>query len=237
MKKGLRFLKVTILTIALLTTIGVKAQECNATLFLKKGTILEYTNYDKKGRDQGSAKHETLSMNDDNGKLSAEIQVTMDGKKKGETFTTQYNAYCENGLISIDMSRFFDNSKLMQYDENDFTIDVDGNVLQFPVNMSEGDQLNNGEITIKVSNETMTLVTMVMNVTDRKVLANENITTPAGTFECQKVSFKFETKFGIIKVRGSATEWYHKDKVLVKSESYNKKGKLVGYTLLTKLSK
>jgi len=228
------FSKFITLTLILLFSTHISAQDCNAALFLKEGTTLEYTNYNKKGKEESVTKHKTLSVEGDSDKLSAEIQMTMNDKKSKEVFSTQYNAYCENGLISIDMSRFFDNTKLTQYDE-DFTIDIDGNVLEFPVDVSEGDQLNDGEITIVVSNETMKLATMVMTISDRKVLSKESITTSAGTFECQKISFNFETKIGFIKVRGSATEWYNEDYVLVKSESYNKKGKLQGSTLLTNL--
>ena len=61
-------------------------------------------------------------------------------------------------------------------------------------------------------------------------------TTAAGTFDCHKVTYDFDVKFGFVKAKGSGVEWYDKDKVLVKSESYNKKGKLTGYTELTKIN-
>jgi hypothetical protein len=234
MKAFKKFSKLISITLVVLFSTHISAQDCNAALFLKEGTTLEYTNYNKKGKEESSTKHKTLSVKSDNNKLSAKIQITMEDKKNKEVFSSQYNAYCENGLISIDMSRFFDNTQLMQYDEK-FTVDIDGNVLEFPINVSEGDQLNDGDITIKVSNETMTIVTMVMTISDRKVLSKESITTSAGTFECQKLSFNFETKIGFIKVKGSAIEWYNKDYVLVKSESYNKKGKIQSSTFLTNL--
>jgi len=38
------------------------AQECNAALFLKKGTVLEYTSFTKKGKEDGKSIHETTSQ-------------------------------------------------------------------------------------------------------------------------------------------------------------------------------
>ena len=126
-------------------------------------------------------------------------------------------------------------SKLLQYEGSDFDISIEGDMLYFPKDMSVGDELNNGTITVKVVKDGFTLVTMTMDILNRKVEANERVTTDAGTFECQKVSYDFESKFGIIKVKGSAQEWYHNDRLLIKSESYNKKGKLIGSTALTSI--
>jgi len=37
----------------------------------------------------------------------------------------------------------------------------------------------------------------------------------------------------IMKMETSSTEWFSKEVGMVKSESYNKKGKLISYSLLT----
>ena len=83
----------------------------------------------------------------------------------------------------------------------------------------------------------MQVVTVTMDITNRKILGNETITTSAGTFVCKKVSYDFESKIGFIKVKGSGIEWHSEDKAIVKSESYNKKGKLTGSQELTKIIK
>lgn len=212
------------------------AQQCSEALVMKKGTILEYTSFTKKGKEDGKSVFETLNVTKDGNQLIADIKATiLDSKKKGNDFSVQHKAYCENGVFSIDMLRFFDTSKLKEYQngDNDIKIDIDGNVLRFPSEMEVGTTLNDGTITIKVGKEDITLVTITSNITNRKVTGKETITTPAGTFECNKVTFDFDTKIGILRVRGSAAEWYDKDKVVVKSESYNKKGKVISTSKLT----
>ena len=211
----------------------ITAQECNAALFLKEGNVLEYTSFDKKGKAISKASHETLSLKDEENKLTALIKVVSEDIKGKDSFTSEYEASCQDGLFSLDMARFFDTSKLQQYDDEEFSVEMEGDVLEFPVNMSEDSTMNDGSITVKVSKDNFTLVTMIFNVTNRKVVGNETITTKAGTFDCQKVTFDFDSKFGFIKVRGSGVEWYQKDRVVVKSESYSKKGKLIGSTELT----
>lgn len=73
-----------------------------------------------------------------------------------------------------------------------------------------------------------------VNMTDYKVEAREQVTTPAGEFDCLVISQRVSTKV-IVKVEAGSMEWYAKGIGMVRSESYNKKGKLVGYDVLTEL--
>ena len=231
MRKGL------LLIVACVFTSFIYAQECqNAILFSKEGARLEYTDFNKKGKKNSVNSHETISLTNDGNKVDVTIKLTIEDDKQDDPFSMDYNASCENGVFSIDMVRFFNTTSLSQYNGGNMSVEIDGNILSFPSEMKEDTVLNDGNITVKIGNGNMTLVTMTMNITNRKVHANESITTSAGTFDCHKVTYDFDTKFGFIKTKGSGAEWYDKDKVLVKSESYNKKGKLMGYTELTKIN-
>lgn len=209
------------------------AQDCNAVPFMNTGASLEYTSYNKKGKKENITTHETLSVTGENNDLSARIKATVRDQKKEETFSTEYNATCKNGLFALDMLRFFNFDKLSEHNKNNLSLKIDGDVLEFPVGMKPGDQLNDGNIAIKVNSDNFTLVTMTFKVFNRKIIGQETITTSAGTYNCQKVTFNFESKFGIINVKGTGVEWYYNDAMVVKSESYNKKGKLIGYHELT----
>jgi hypothetical protein len=224
----------TLIAILISSTITF-GQECDTYLLLKEGASFEYTNYDKKGKALTVGNHKAVSVENDGGVYNSQIKLDVKNLDKGDTFTMEYDVGCENGILSIDMSRFFDSSQLMQYEGADFNIDIEGDMLYFPRDLKEGEELNDGHITIKVNKDGFTFVTMTMTVLNRKVLGNESITTKAGTFDCQKVTYDFESKFGIIKVRGSVAEWYHDNRVIVRSESYNKKGKLLGSTELTQI--
>lgn len=211
-------------------------QDCDTYLLLTEGTMLEYTNFDKKGKAITVGKHFAESVDSEGGKYTSKIKLEVKDLKKDDTFNMEYDVGCEDSIVSIDMSRFFDSAQLMQYEGSDFDINIEGDMLYFPRELKEGETLNDGNITVKVNKDNFTMVTMTLTIMNRKVLGKEPITTKAGTFDCQKVSYDFESKFGILKVKGSAAEWYHDDRVIIKSESYNKKGKLTGSSELTALS-
>jgi hypothetical protein len=78
-------------------------------------------------------------------------------------------------------------------------------------------------------------MTMVVKVYDRKVEAVEDVTTPAGTFSCYKLSYTVESKtmFTII---AKSTDWIAKRVGVVRSESFDKNGKLTGYMVLKSMN-
>ena len=77
---------------------------------------------------------------------------------------------------------------------------------------------------------------MNISISNRKVEAAENLTTPAGTFECYKISCDVAIKM-MINVKTKSIEWYAKGVGMVKSESYNTDGKLMGSNVLTSFKK
>jgi hypothetical protein len=82
----------------------------------------------------------------------------------------------------------------------------------------------------------MAIMNMTINVSNRKVEAVENLTTPAGTFECYKISFDVATKM-MINVKSKGVEWFAKGIGMVKNETYDSNGKLLGSNVLTSIKK
>ena len=78
-----------------------------------------------------------------------------------------------------------------------------------------------------------------MFVRNRQAEAEESVTTPAGTWNCVRISFEMEMvsrTAGIpIRVRIKGTEWYAPGFGVVKTESFNKNGKLAGTSEITSI--
>ena len=109
-------------------------------------------------------------------------------------------------------------------------MDIDIDNVQLPSDLSVGQSLDDGSIVISGDLP----MTMRVDITDRKVAAKEKVTTPAGTFECYKITYTIKTKM-MMGRESKAAEWIAKDVGLVKSESYKNNGKLMSYSLLTKV--
>ena len=82
----------------------------------------------------------------------------------------------------------------------------------------------------------MSMMNMTTKVYNRKVEAIEKITTEAGTFECYKITYDVFTD-AMIDINTKGIDWIARDVGTVRTENYNKNGKLTGYTELIKLEK
>ena len=74
---------------------------------------------------------------------------------------------------------------------------------------------------------------MSVETTDRKVIGKETITTPAGSFNCFVITSTTDMKMGMSQ-RSTSKQWITEKVGTVKSENYDKNGKISGSSLLTK---
>ena len=216
--------------------LSAQAQEvCDTFSQLKEGTFLEYTNYDKKDKATSKVSHTTSNITQEGGVYTAEVKMkSQDLKNANNTFSSDYTISCQDGVIAIDMMRFFDSQSMASFGDN-MDAEVDGNALTFPANANVGDQLDDGYITVSLKSGGVAIMTMTMDITNRRIETEEPVTTPAGTFDCKKIVYDFESKTGFVKVKGTVEQWYTKDQIMVLSRTKNKKGKDLGDTKLTKL--
>ena len=77
---------------------------------------------------------------------------------------------------------------------------------------------------------------LVVKIINRKVVGNETVTVPAGTFECYKITYDMETKM-MMKINSSVSEYINMGAGIIKTETHDSKGKILGTTILTELKK
>lgn len=223
--------------------IGLKGQDCTTYFPAKPGAEVVMTNYDQKGKVTSTSQMKVLEVNQTAEglqiKVESNIEVKEKGKKsKGEENSTLHSNltfYCKGGEFYVDMKEFMSSMNLDQYEGMEF--DISSKDMAIPSNPKQGDVLDDGSMTMIISNNGVKLVTITVDITNRKVGGYEKIQTPAGTFNCFKVTYNISSRFGFIKKIGSSSVWYTKGVGTVKSENYNKKGKLTDYSILTKLSR
>lgn len=229
--------KLLTLTCLYLTISTIQAQTCNDYFPLTDGTrwVLETFNHKNKFQTK-SVQHVTDTKNTTDGYAGRMIGEIFDNKDKS-IGKLDYDLKCAGDNFYVSMNSMLSNEQMEAYADMD--VSVDGDFLELPANMSAGMDLKDAAIEVRVKNSGIPIMTINMDVYERKVEGFESVTTPAGTFECVKISFRARTKMGKaipIKVEVSGTEWYAKGTGLVRSESYDKKNKLTGYTVLTEYS-
>jgi len=212
--------------------VPLKAQECTYFYPMEKGTIIEMKHYDKKSKATGTTRQEVIDKQTGGGAVSITISSTFFDEKDEEIMTADLTMECRDGIFTFSMDNYLNEEMLAAVGDYEFTIEGDN--LEFPANMKAGDVLKDGKISLTV--EGMAMLNMVTTVHNRKVEAVEEITTEAGTFECFKVSYDVLTD-AMIDMRTKGIEWIAKDIGAVRTETFNKSGKLTGYSELIKIEK
>lgn len=225
-------LLVSILLLALST---VQAQESCSTFYtFDEGVTFEYSSYNKKGKLQGMTRSEISNIEDiENGKKAILTSTIMD-KKGEEQMSGQYEVFCRNNVLQMDVSGIL--NPTMQEAFAGMEVTIEGNALEIPSSLEVGMALPDANTTISAGTGGLTLVNMTVTIKDRKVEGMEKITTPAGTYDCYKLSQTSEVKM-MMSREYKSVDYFAEGVGMVRSEMYDKRGNLDSYMELTAYEK
>ncbi|MBN2275205.1 MAG: hypothetical protein JXR41_01010 [Bacteroidales bacterium] len=209
-------------------------QDCNMYLPETENTQLEYKSFDKKNKLTGSVVQKVSGITREAGSVNATIEAEYFDNKGKSQGKSELKARCENGIFYLDMRNFLNQESMEGF--KDMEMQLEGGFLEMPSKLNVGDVLKPGDMKIVFSTEDTPVMTMTINITNRKVEAYEDVTTDAGTFKCYKISYDINTRM-MFSIKAKAIEYYNEDVGMLKSESYTTAGALQGYTVLSAIKK
>jgi hypothetical protein len=211
----------------------VQAQDCNY-FTLSKGNVFGYQNLDAKGKVTGTTTTTCLDVVKAGLATNFKVKSEYTDSKNSKPSIHEYTLRCENGNFYMDMQGFMD-PKSMESLEG-MELKVDSKDMMYPSVLSAGETLPNASITISASSGGMNIMNMIINITNRKVVGNESVTVPAGTFDCYKLTYDVETKM-MFKTNTTVVEYINMGVGNVKTETFDKKGKVAATTVLSELKR
>lgn len=212
------------------------SQDCTIYIPNTVGTELHYKMTNSKGKTMSSYTQKLLSVkNKGEETIYSMLQTTMDGNSDSEILMQDTIEFrCKGNEFYIDMDKYLNQKQMEAFQDMEVKVTTDD--LIYPPKLSPGQKLKDGSITISLEGGMMNM-NLTTNIINRKVEAHENVSTPAGEFKCYKLSEDIQSKTGFVNVLMRNVIWISKDIGTVRSESYNKKGKLTSVTELVKIVK
>lgn len=208
--------------------------DCEPYLPTKVGSTWEVKDYNKKGKLVGRNVYEVKEQKTIGQTTHFNFTLTMYDKKDKEIYSGDLKSKCTGDVYKVDMSSFLRGDQMSGLGGAKFT--VDASELDIPkFSMPAGTTLNDGSVALIPEDPAMQMLKVKVDVYDRKIEGHESKTCPAGTFETMVITQAVKTKI-IVNIKASSKEWYAKNVGLVRSETYNKRGKLIGYSELSKLN-
>src|SRR5690606_9846727 len=184
-------------------------------------------------------------------KIYSEGDVTVADVKSsdnmGNEFTMQYK--CADDKLYMDFAAAIEeamkksgqdgaSSEDIQKVRENTEMNFSDGFMSFPKNMYPGQTLDDVTFSLKTSTSPNLSMEVVSTLLDRKVEKKEQVTTPAGTFDCLKISGKRSTSMKIMGMNKNMGDpsvdylWFAPGIGVIKQESYNGKGKLESSTQL-----
>jgi hypothetical protein len=181
-------------------------------------------------------------------------EVTRNGNKKESIIHSEYydekgnkqsendiKISCDGDKISIEMKDLI-NSKMGEIPNMEVT--MENSRLEFPLNPSVGQSLPDNQFVMKMKDKKsgQEMGEMKTSFVNRKIVAKEKVTTPAGVFECWKASSDVKGQMRMMGMERPVptmkiTSYYNKEVGQVKSETHNEKGELMSTEILKKYQK
>lgn len=214
-----------------LSMLPANGQSCEPYYPMDEGDSWELSSYNPKDKLQGVSKHKIISRTGSGDHIEATVKAEHYDKKDKMTQEMEYDLICKDGQFTVDMRSLLNPEQMAGMQNMEFTVESDN--LAFPPSLSPGQTLPDASVDVSI-NSTGLKMGLGVRITNRKVLANEKMTTSAGTFDCYVITQDVESIMMMgIKIRGTSKTWFAKDAGAVRTESYNKNGKLMGYEVLT----
>ena len=204
----------------ILSATGINAQDCSKYYFMQENKTVEMTIYNKKGDPNGKQIYNVNGVSNSGGITTANVNTEM-FDRKGKSVAKSSGKYeCKGGVVMVNMKMMIPSAQMEQFGKAD--VKADDVYIEYPSSMKAGDALKDANFNIDMDQGGLKQ-TLILNISNRKVEGKESVTTPAGTWDCFKISYKAKLTIktaGIgIPMNIDGTEWYAPDFGVVKTES------------------
>lgn len=203
--------------------------QCNKYFALGEGKELLYVLKDNRGKVKGYQGHKLEERKDDG---TYEIETTIYNKRMRKDFDYDYEAVCEGDTLYVDGAMAI-NGLLMEDYAGAKIKSKNGEKMILPLHLEVGMELPDAEFIVITADRgflSLDVGGFEVEITDRKVVGKETVTTPVGTYQCFKITNK--TAFGFVIMFGTTTDVYYAPEIgIVKSVTYRHDHEINSMTL------
>ncbi len=200
---------------------------CNAYFPFEEGMEMEYANFNRNGKLESTSTQRVTLVEDTDGGAVAKVAFRLTDKKGKALTDGEYDVTCADNTLMFDVSNMLPAEMMAGFGAMD--VSVTGDAMQLPAQLEVGMALPDASTVIEAGSSGINVMKMTVDITDRQVAARETVETPAGNFDCFKVTYNISSKMMLVNQTFQAAEWYADGIGVVRSESYNKNGKLQSY--------
>jgi hypothetical protein len=222
-----KWIQIPVLFVLGFAFVGLQAQDCATYFPYEEGRVLKYENFNKKGKSEGTVTHTISEVKNSSDGMTLVMHSTMVDDKGKDVFESDFEVQCTGDGYSVRLTDMMMPQMTEQINSMEVDMEMKGENLYIPNDLSVGKTLPDASMEIQPNMGGMNIMKFQYTTTDRRVSAKESVTTPAGSFDC----FLLESSTNIKTIGNrvfTSKEWFAEGVGIVRSETYNQKGKLMG---------
>lgn len=224
--------KVLLFALASMLAGGAMAQDCTFFFPTTKGTQLVKKSYDAKGNLSGVMTYIVDEVENKQSGMEVEADYIFMNNSGTVIDKGELEAFCQDGEFFMDMKEVLSNPSFVST-VNTAVAATDA-VINYP-SVAQGASPNDvyfDDVAINIYSKKNRKDRKNISIYDRKYVKTEEVTTPAGTFDCTKVKYKIKSRSPKETIEGYGYEWYAPNIGVVRSEQYNNNDVLQSYSVL-----
>jgi len=217
---------------------------CNRLVFFQPGAVIKTKSYDASGKVMGSQVVKILEVKTEGGMSVAYVQASDTLTFNKHITNMTYNYKCDGRNI------YFDIASMLRSTAPDGKTSFEASVMEYPIAISAGQTLADATGTMRMERNGKT-TTMKYHYKDRKVERKEKVTTPAGSWDCYRITNRVDVEVNFpgmsdkakkmmetttSQMKTTGITWFSPDLGVVKMEVYQN-GKLVSKNEIVSVKK
>lgn len=210
------------------------AQYCN-TFAMSKDMVLTYQNRNPKAELLSESKTTCYDIYKDSlGTVFYKVKIEVFNPEGVIISSNKHDMKCKNGKLYVDFESYTDVDEEKEFSGIAISLETDD--LEYPEELVVDQKLPDAMITISSVSDGKKKKSYVAKTNNRKVVGIETITVPSGSYECYKITYDLNFKI-LTNKKYKVIEYISEGIGQIKTETYNKKGKLKSYSVLAELKK
>jgi hypothetical protein len=213
------------------------AGNCGYYLPLVEGRGIQLQHFNQRDRLQSTQEVTVQKVDRQGDRLVATMHTRMLDQRDREMHQATFTVICDGNQLLLDVQSLLDPGVMEGFKGMEVRIDSDHMVM--PNSLSAGQDLPDAALSMKVLAGGVEFADVSLSISGRTVEGREQISVPAGTFESYRVSYHthMETRaMGIpVRMSGKTIEFHAPGVGAVRTETYDERERLQGYTVLSKI--
>jgi len=231
--KSLQMKKILLFGFVLTTIIGLNAQ--NTFFPTTAGVVQTYIHKNEKGKEKNYTRQtiNDVKVSGDETIVSYTFEI-LDNNQKSKNLPEAFpcKVVIKGDVVTLDMNEAF--AAMRQDAQMNAVVEITGVPMEISGSLKPGQKIKDANMTMTMDLGIMKMQTSIQ-MTDGECLSIEDVTVPAGTFKCHKITQTTTTTVMKKKIMSKTISWLAIGIGTVKTESYDEKNKLTGTSELVQL--